>query len=154
MTDLRERWRSWRGKPQPAIDAERVWRLRVERERGAIGSLNDRVEQALLPVVPETTVRAVQVVFDELLTNIIMHAEQASGPIDIELRRASDALEISMSYIADEFDPTRWQSASSGMTIAASHVGGLGIALVRSLMDGFHYEYIDGRNVVALRKHC
>ena len=154
MTDLRERWQSWRRKPQPAAEPAQVWRLRIARERGAIGNLNDRVEQALLPVVPEQAVRAVQVVFDELLTNVIMHAEQASGPIEIELRRVSDALEISMSYIAAEFDPTNWQSANSGMTIAGSRVGGLGIQLVRSLMDSFHHEYVDGRNVVALRKRC
>lgn len=131
-----------------------VWQLRVERDRAAIGRLNDRLEQTLSPSVPEPVLRAFQVALDELLTNVLVHAQQASGPIDLKLARSIDALDVTLSYLSDAFDPTTWQPASGSDSIAASADGGHGIRLVRALMDVFRYEYVDGCNIVHLRKRC
>src|SRR5215468_2400332 len=83
-----------------------VWNLRLERDRSAIGKLNDRIEQNLLPSVPDTVVRSLQVALDELLTNVIMHAQQAAGPIELQLARSAGALDVTIRYTADSFDPT------------------------------------------------
>ena len=131
-----------------------VWQLRVERDRAAIGRLNDRLEQNLSPSVPEPALRAIQVALDELLTNVLVHAQQASGPIDLKLARSSNALDVTLSYLSDAFDPTTWQAAPGSDSIAASADGGHGIRLVRALMDDFRYEYVDGCNIVHLRKRC
>jgi anti-sigma regulatory factor (Ser/Thr protein kinase) len=130
-----------------------VWRVRVERERSAFGGLYDRLERTLLPGVPESALRAMQVALDELLTNVVMHAQQTAGPIELELVRTSGALDATISYIAAEYDPTGAQAADV-TTVAASRIGGLGIQLVRSLMDDFRHEYVDGRNVLHLTKRC
>lgn len=151
MAGTGERWTAWLRGPRTEIAA---WRFRVERERGAVGRLNDTLEEKLIPTVSETVLRALQVALDELLTNVIMHAEQAAGAIEIEISCTRKQLDTKISYISNEFDPTSWQSAPHGMTIAAKQVGGLGLQLVRTLMDDFHHEYSDGRNVVSLRKRC
>lgn len=153
MGRLHEKWRSLWRKPGPAA-APVIWRVRVERERGAIGHLNDRLEKTLLPNnVPEPALRAMQVALDELLTNVVMHARQAAGAIEIELARSAGTLDARISYIAAEFDPTSWRTEDV-TTVAASRIGGLGIQLVRTLMDEFRYEYVDGYNVLHLRKRC
>ena len=131
-----------------------VWQLRVERERGSVGRLNDRLEKTLRPSVPEPAVRALQVALDELLTNVIMHARQASGPIELKLARTARALDAEISYLADEFDPTRVKDPPPATSIEDSKIGGLGVPLVRALMDEFTHEYVDGRNVLRLRKKC
>lgn len=131
-----------------------VWSARVERERTAIGRFSDSVQQKLQAQVPQKALHDILVALDELLTNVVMHAEQAAGPIEVELRYGVRAVEATISYIATEFDPTTWRAAPSGMTIAASRIGGLGIQLVRTLMDEFRYEYFDGRNVLKLVKYC
>ena len=155
MAGWRERWRRWWHKPQTAaVSTGVVWRLRVDRDRGAVGRLNDRLEQNLRPSVPEPALRAFQVALDELLTNVIMHAHQASGPIELQLARSAGALDATISYLAEEFDPTVWQSAPGGTSIENSQMGGLGIPLVRALMDDFRHEYVDGHNVLHLRKLC
>ncbi len=155
MGSWRERWRNWWRKPQAAAASTAVvWHLQVQRERGAVGRLNDRLELNLRPSVPDGSLRAVQVALDELLTNAIMHAEQASGAIDMKLARSSGALDVTVSYIAAPFDPTAFTSAATSKTIEDSQIGGHGIRLVRELMDEFRYEYIDGRNVLHLRKRC
>jgi len=128
--------------------------FRVERERAAIGRLNDAIERKLKTHIPDAALRALQVALDELLTNVIMHAEQASGPIEIEISRQRNSLRTTISYIAEEFDPTRWKPAAGNASVATARIGGLGIALVRSLMDEFGYVYEAGRNVVSLQKRC
>ncbi len=155
MAGWRERWRGWVRKPQRAeASTGVVWHLRIERERGAVGRLNDKLEQTLRPSVPEPALRALQVALDELLTNVILHAQQASGPIELQLARTAGVLDATVSYLAEDFDPTQWRSADVGSSVEDSQFGGHGIRLVRALMDDFRHEYIDGRNVVHLRKRC
>jgi len=91
---------------------------------------------------------------DELLTNVIMHAQHADGPIELQLARSAGALDVTIRYVAAPFDPTVAKRAPAAASISASQLGGLGIPLVRALMDEFRHEYIDGRNVVHLRKKC
>jgi len=154
MRGWRERWRTWWRGPQAAVPTGVVWHFRVERERGAIGRLNDRLEQQLSPSVPEGVLRALQVALDELLTNVIMHAQQASGAIDLQMARSAGALDVTIRYYADSFDPTAVPAAAAARSIETSKIGGLGIPLVRALMDEFRHEYVDGQNVLHLRKRC
>jgi anti-sigma regulatory factor (Ser/Thr protein kinase) len=154
MAGWAERLRKWFRSTPSAVPTGVVWHLRVERDRSAIGRLNDRLEQQLSPSVPEAALRAVQVSLDELLTNVLMHAQNASGPIDFKLSRSTGALDVTMSYLADRFDPTAWKGEVKAKTIQAAEIGGHGIPLVRTLMDEFRYEYRDGANVVHLRKKC
>lgn len=148
MGSLIDRWRFWRRRPAT------VWQLRVERERSAIGRFSDEVQRRLQTEMPEKVVHDMLVALDELMTNVVMHAEQAAGPIEVELRYDMRAVQARISYLAVEFDPTTWRAPEVGATIAASRIGGLGIKLVRTLLDEFRYEYVDGRNVLILVKRC
>jgi serine/threonine-protein kinase RsbW len=154
MAEWGKRWRRWFGKTSPAVATGVVWNLRIDRDRSAIGRLNDRLEQQLSPSVPQAALRAVQVSLDELLTNVLMHSQNGSGPVDFKLSRSAGALDVTMSYFADRFDPTAWKGEVKARTIQAAEIGGHGIPLVRTLMDEFRYEYVDGANVVHLRKRC
>ncbi len=148
MGSIVDRLRFWRRSSAPG------WHARVERERSAIGRFNETVEQRLAGKVPAKVIHDLQVAFDELLTNVVMHAQQAAGPIDVELQHDARKVTATIRYLADEFDPTTWREESLSMTVAASRIGGLGIALVRRLMDEFRYEYVDGHNVLRLVKRC
>ena len=148
MGKFTDRLRFWKRARTPA------WRTRVERDRGAIGRFNDALAQKLAGQVPTQAVHDLQVAFDELLTNVVMHAQQAAGPVEVELQHDKRKVTATLRYLADEFDPTTWREESLSMTVAASRIGGLGIALVRRLMDEFRYEYVDGHNVLHLVKRC
>lgn len=154
MAGWAERWKRWWRKPQTAVPTGVVWHLRVDRDRAAIGRLNDRLEQHLHPSVPEPALRALQVSLDELLTNVVMHAYGASGPIDLKLSRSVGSLDATISYFADPFDPTVWESQPPAKSIEKAQMGGMGIPLVRALMDEFRHEYLDGRNILHVKKRC
>lgn len=131
-----------------------VLRFRVERDRAAVGRLNDSLEVELGGAIPQYALRALQVALDELLTNVIMHACQAAGSIDVAVSHGADALDTQISYLADAFDPTAWQPVGLDAAVTTARIGGRGILLVRALMDEFHYRYDDGCNVVLLSKRC
>ena len=50
------------------------------------------------------------------------------------------------------FDPTATAPADITLAVDERPIGGLGIFLVRQLMDSINYERIDGKNVLTLRK--
>ncbi|HXD84427.1 MAG TPA: ATP-binding protein [Rudaea sp.] len=157
MAGWRELLGRWRRRPQavaPVVTTGVVWKLRVERDRAAIGRFNERMEKTLLPSVPETALRALQISVDELLTNVLMHAQQATGTIDLQLARSPGAVDATIEYLAEPFDPTTWRPLPMGDSIDAARIGGHGIPLVRQLMDDFRYEHVDGRNILHLRKKC
>jgi anti-sigma regulatory factor (Ser/Thr protein kinase) len=148
MGSFLDRFRFWQRRP--AL----LWRTRVERERAAVGRFNDEVLKRLEGQVPSAVTHDLLVSFDELLTNVIMHAEQAAGPIEVELHRSRNVVGATIRYLAVEFDPTTWRAAPAGMTVATSRIGGLGIQLVKRLMDEFRYEYVDGHNILTIAKRC
>ena len=51
-----------------------------------------------------------------------------------------------------EFDPTAVDEADTTQSSENRKIGGLGIHIVRRLMDSVSYEYSNGRNVVTLEK--
>ena len=154
MAGTSERWGAWWRGPRRVEAPLAVWSFRVERQRAAVGKLHDSLEEKLLSQVPEPALRALQVALDELLTNVIMHAGPAAEPIELQLARSAGVLDVTIRYAADRFDPTAARDVPAATSIADSQPGGLGIPLVRALMDEFRHEYVDGRNVVHLRKKC
>jgi sigma-B regulation protein RsbU (phosphoserine phosphatase) len=50
------------------------------------------------------------------------------------------------------FDPTNVATADTTLSAEERSIGGLGIYLVRQLMDSVNYERIGGFNVLTLRK--
>ena len=153
MTGTDDRWGAGPYETLPAA-ALAVWQFRVERERAAVGQLNDALEKTLQAQIPDSALRALQVALDELLTNVIMHARRASGAIDVQLARGPDTLEVVISYSADPFDPTTRRALAPITSVSSARIGGLGIELVRLLMDDFRHDYADGRNVLSLSKKC
>ncbi len=128
------------------------WCFSVARERGAIGQLNDSVERALLPHLPEPVLRSLQIALDELLTNVIMHAHDAQGPIELELRQSAGFLETVIDYRAREFDSSVNSDAPLSNSIADSRIGGLGLHLVQKLIGDLRYEFHGNRNRLYLRQ--
>jgi len=50
------------------------------------------------------------------------------------------------------FDPTEAAQADTSLSVEDRPIGGLGLLLVRELMDTINYERIDGRNTLTLIK--
>lgn len=105
--------------------------------------------------IPESSVRAFQVVFDELLTNAIDYglADTADGQLQVSLCPSVEALEAVIVDNGPAFDPLL-EAESPDLDLSLEHrpIGGLGIHLVKSLMDHAEYRRSDDRNVLRLSK--
>lgn len=104
---------------------------------------------------PTKVIRQISVAIDELMSNIVKYGYQGNkGPISISLREitGSNTLKLEFTDRAIPFDPTSIAEPDVTASAEEREIGGLGILMVRKIMDGFDYRYEDGKNIVTLYK--
>ncbi|MBQ4183542.1 MAG: ATP-binding protein [Bacteroidales bacterium] len=91
---------------------------------------------------------------EEAVTNVILYAypEGTKGYVDIEAQSEEDSLVFIISDSGKAFDPTSIPPADVTASLEDRKIGGLGIFLVRNIMDEVSYERIGGKNVLKLKK--
>ena len=97
---------------------------------------------------------AITLALDEVVTNIIRHGYPAGEVHDIVLTMSRDAGGVIV-QVEDEgrpFNPLDAPPVDLDAPIEGRPIGGLGIHLIRSLMDAVEYRREDGRNVLVMRK--
>jgi sigma-B regulation protein RsbU (phosphoserine phosphatase) len=92
--------------------------------------------------------------FDELLTNIISYGydDDAAHEIEVNVTLADDLLTATLEEEAKPFDPLSAPQPDLDATLEERPVGGLGIHIVKTLMDDVAYERRQGRNRLVMRK--
>lgn len=91
---------------------------------------------------------------EEAVTNVILYAYPpgSDGLVDIEAVIRDNALEFILSDSGAPFDPTAAKEADVTLDVEDRPIGGLGIFLVRNIMDEVTYRREDGRNILTMRK--
>ena len=105
--------------------------------------------------LPAPIRRSVTVALDELLSNTIAYGFTRPGDgevtVDVELR--ADRLCVTLTDDGAPFDPlSMTPPPDTALPMEERQVGGLGIHLVRTMMDEVSYERRGDRNVVVLTK--
>ncbi len=93
-------------------------------------------------------------VLDELITNIIHYAYQDDQPHQIRLTLIFDSPQLT-AYVCDDglpFDPTKISKFDLVSNLKERRVGGLGIHFVREFMDTVKYKRLDDQNHIQLGK--
>lgn len=93
---------------------------------------------------------------DEACTNVIKHAHKydARRMIDVTVNMDKEKIEIIISDKGKGFDPSGLPKPDLKRYIHEAKMGGLGIHLMRTLMDEVKYNFNPGtRNQVALVKY-
>jgi len=104
--------------------------------------------------LPAPIRRSVSVVLDELLHNTIAYgfAGRAGGEVTIDAELRADRLCVTLSDDGQPFDPFGMAAPDTALPVEARRIGGLGIHLVRRMMDDVSYHRRADRNVVTLAK--
>lgn len=96
------------------------------------------------------------VALDEILSNIVQYGyagQESSSRIEIQLRHEGEALEMIILDDAPPFNPLAAEAPDTSLSVEERPVGGLGIEIVRRLMDVIEYQRgKDGRNRLTLRR--
>jgi sigma-B regulation protein RsbU (phosphoserine phosphatase) len=108
-----------------------------------------------LPVLDKSTARNLRLAIEEAVVNVIDYAYPDGKEGDIELRMMSDGkrLKVMITDSGVPFDPTTKEKADTSLAVEERQVGGLGILLVREIMDVINYERSDGKNILTLIKN-
>ena len=75
-----------------------------------------------------------------------------TGNVNIRATSNGNCLKFIITDSGISFNPTEVEAADTSLSAEERPVGGLGILLVRELMDSINYERIDGKNVLTLSK--
>ncbi len=91
---------------------------------------------------------------EEAVVNVMDYAypEGTTGTVNIEAQANDVRLKFTISDSGKKFDPTTVATVDTTLSAEERSIGGLGIFMVRQLMDSVNYERIGGFNVLTLRK--
>jgi anti-sigma regulatory factor (Ser/Thr protein kinase) len=112
------------------------------RDIGALEQVFDFTAEVLQPaVVPPALHRSVDFVLEEFFTNIVKYGAR-HGYVGIEIALSDTDVAIAVTEPdADFFDVTQAPAADTTLPIEQRQPGGLGLHLVRRLVDTLRYEY-------------
>ena len=97
----------------------------------------------------------IQLATDEAASNIIEHAYEGitDGVLDLSCGMEADGIKIILIDYGYPFDPSTIPMPDLKADLSARKIGGLGIYLMRKLMDEVHYEpRPDKSNVLTMIK--
>ncbi len=98
--------------------------------------------------------RSINVVIDELLGNIMTYAFKDELSHDIEFRAELKGNRLQLTVIDDgvPFNPLLSETPDTSTSIEERQIGGLGIHVVKNLVDEISYHRGSGRNVLSVVK--
>ncbi len=105
--------------------------------------------------VDTSLARQLRLAVEEAVVNVIDYAYpiDSEGDIIINMMYDGNTLRFHIIDTGVAFDPTAKQRTDTTLSAEDRQIGGLGILLVRELMDSINYERIDGKNILTLIKN-
>ena len=100
--------------------------------------------------LPPGDAMRVELGLEEVFINVVTHGLVGSVPasvlVTVELRLDDGRLELAIEDPGPPFDPLAAAPADTTSGVETRHLGGLGILLVRTLLDDVRYERRGDRN--------
>lgn len=106
--------------------------------------------------VPRESLVDLQVALDEIVSNVIKYAWPGGGAHEMSVRMTArkNAVDVEVVDDGEAFDPLSVPPPRRRSAGRRPRPGGVGIHMVRQLMDRAEYARTDGRNHIILTKRC
>ena len=93
-------------------------------------------------------------VMEEMVSNVIFYAYPEGKTADIELTAecSGHTLTFVLSDKGREFDPTMKEDIDTATDPADRELGGLGIYIVKNIMNEVTYQRLEGKNLLTMKK--
>lgn len=102
----------------------------------------------------EKTIYSLQLAADEAASNIIEHAYEGitTAKLYMTCDMKGDEIIITMRDTGKSFNPTAVREPNLSADLSERQIGGLGVYLMRKLMDTVHYESSKSGNLLTMTK--
>ena len=92
---------------------------------------------------------------EEAVVNVMEYAypQGETGEVTIEVSVADGKLDINIIDSGAPFDPTQKSDPDTSLPVEERSIGGLGIFLVRQVMDTVSYRRDNGKNILTFTKN-
>ena len=140
--------------PARAIYLDTDLRLTLQSELAEIDRARLALLRFLAPVeLPERTIYRIELIVEEVLSNIVRHAftESSESTIGFCARLSAGDVVIEFEDHGRQFNPLEAAELPRASQVSRTEVGGWGISLMRRFADGLRYERRDGRNLLEVR---
>lgn len=97
---------------------------------------------------------SINLALKEAVVNVMNYAypKGTTGDLKVESSFSGDTLSFTVSDSGTPFDPTKMPDPDTTLSVEERPIGGLGIFLVRQIMDEVSYRYEDKRNILTMKK--
>lgn len=104
----------------------------------------NKLDMSLLPQM--------DLALEEAIANVIMYAypEGERGTVEICLEKKENLLQTRISDAGMPFNPLQQPEAKLASSIEERPIGGLGIHLIKEIMDEVEYQHKDGKNMLTM----
>ncbi|MCR4738071.1 MAG: SpoIIE family protein phosphatase [Bacteroidales bacterium] len=104
------------------------------------------LDMALLP--------SVNLALEEVLANVIMYAYQegTQGEVNLSAKIDNEDILVEIKDMGVPFNPLQQQEVNLDVPLEERQIGGLGIFIIKEIMDKVEYAREDGWNVLRMRK--
>lgn len=132
------------------------YKFKVPCSKSKLGEIREFLQRVLSEnSIPEVTVNTLVLAVDEVCANLIIHSHNCDPNEQIELKvRVNGKSEITFDIIdhGDGFNIGDYEEPSISDIVKQKRKGGIGLMLVRRIMDEIEYIKGDKKNVYRLHK--
>ncbi|HBE15535.1 MAG TPA: hypothetical protein DCY72_04760 [Ruminococcaceae bacterium] len=130
------------------------FRLIVDAQRDELEKVNDFIHQHLDDTgFPMKEYMQLDLAVEEIFVNIATYAyEDGKGTAEIILSKNNDSVSLTFIDQGVPYDPLAKPDPDTTLSASERQIGGLGIFLVKKVMDETFYEYKDGSNIFTMVK--
>ena len=114
--------------------------------------VDERLEEMNCPVKAQMQLN---IVIDELCSNVARYAySDRTGKVTVSVDTVDKPMKVWLTFIDEgiPYNPLAKEDPDITLSAEERKLGGLGIYMVKKMMDEFRYEYKDGKNIVTVCK--
>ena len=130
-------------------------KLNIKNRIGELERVNQFIEEIGVELGLDMELQMnLNLVMEEMVSNVIFYAYPEGKTADIELVAESNGKELTfmLSDQGKEFDPTAKEDADPDVNPMDREIGGMGIFIVKNIMNQVTYQRLDGKNLLTMKK--
>jgi serine/threonine-protein kinase RsbW len=125
-----------------------TFHLRVIARRDELRRIRVYVSDSLAPYISSSLARAITLAVDEAASNVVVHAYEgtSAGPLDVQITVWETRIDIELIDEGTPLTGFHLPADPPPLRLIAGKRGGLGLPLMRKLMDSVRIERVGNRN--------